>query len=183
VVLGLKSFWEGVDVPGPNLCYVIMEKLPFPLLGEPVIRARAAEVRARDGHEFVDYVLPLMLIDFKQGFGRLIRGERDIGAVLLLDKRVWNREYRRDLIAALPGKGETGEEGKAPRVLGDETLLSRQAVYRAIFEHMANAPPEWQIDRERMEAILADVPEELLTRLERLLAELQVPDITPPERL
>jgi len=183
VVLGLKSFWEGVDVPGPNLCYVIMEKLPFPMLGEPVVRARAAEVRARDGHEFVDYILPLMLIDFKQGFGRLIRGEKDIGAVLLLDKRVWNREYRLDLIAALPGKGETGKQDKAPQVLDDETLLSRRAVYQAIFEHMANAPSEWQIDRERMEAILAEVPEELLTRLEQLLAELQVPDITPPERL
>lgn len=183
VLLGLKSFWEGVDVPGPNLCYVVMEKLPFPMLGEPVIRARAAEVRAQDRHEFVDYILPLMLIDFKQGFGRLIRDEDDIGAVLLLDKRVWNREYRQDLIAALPGKDEVGGDGKAPGVLGDEVLLSRQAVYRAIAEHMADAPPEWQIDLERMESVLAEVPEELLTKLEQLLAELHVPDITPPERL
>jgi Rad3-related DNA helicase len=103
VLLGLKSFWEGVDVPGPNVSYVVMEKLPFPLMGDPMVRARAAEIRAREGHEFADYILPLMLIDFKQGFGRLIRGEEDIGAVLLLDKRAWNREYRRDLLAALPG--------------------------------------------------------------------------------
>lgn len=183
VLLGLKSFWEGVDVPGPNLCYVVMEKLPFPMLGEPVIRARAAEVRAREGHEFVDYILPLMLIDFKQGFGRLIRGEEDIGAVLLLDKRVWNREYRRDLIAALPGMDETGGDGKSPVVLDDETQLSRRTVYQAIAEHMAEAPEAWQIDLERLKAILAEVPEELLTKLEQILAELQVPDITPPERL
>jgi ATP-dependent DNA helicase RecQ len=183
VLLGLKSFWEGVDVPGPNLCYVVMEKLPFPMLGEPVIRARSAEVRARGQHEFVDYILPLMLIDFKQGFGRLIRGEEDIGAVLLMDKRIWNREYRRDLIAALPGMDETGGNGKGPVLLDEETQLSRRAVYRAIAEHMAKAPPEWQIDLERMEAILAEVPEELLTKLEQLLAELQVPDITSLEKL
>lgn len=183
VLLGLKSFWEGVDVAGPNLSYVVMEKLPFPMLGEPLIRARSAEVRARGQHEFVDYILPLMLIDFKQGFGRLIRDEKDIGAVLLLDKRVWNREYKRDLIAALPGMDETGGDSKVPVLLDEETQMSRRAVYRAIAEHMRNAPPEWQIDLERMEAILADVPEELLTKLEWLLAELQVPDITPPEKL
>ena len=183
VLLGLKSFWEGVDVPGPNVSYVVMEKLPFPMLGEPVLRARAAEVRARDGHEFADYILPLMLIDFRQGFGRLIRGEEDIGAVLLLDKRVWNREYRRDLLEALPGRGEAGGNGKAPVLLDDETLLSRRAVYQAIADHMAQAPPWWRIDRERMERILAEVPERLLTGLEQLLAELRLPRIIALERL
>ena len=181
VVLGLKSFWEGVDVPGPNLCYVLMEKLPFPLLGEPVIRARAAEIRNRGGHEFTSYILPLMLIDFKQGFGRLIRSETDIGAVLLLDKRVWNREYRRDLFAALPGVGE-GDD-RSPKLIPEESLRSRRAVYEAIAEHMAGAPAEWKIDLERMRAILDVIPNELLTRLERLLAELQLPDIVSIEEL
>lgn len=193
VLLGLKSFWEGVDVPGPNVSYVVMEKLPFPLLGDPVIRARAAEVRERDGHEFADYILPLMLVDFKQGFGRLIRGEDDIGAVILLDKRVWNREYRRDLHAALPGMDRTDGSGKeplrlpsyrrGPRILEDETLLSRRAVYRAIADHMAQAPPRWQIDRERMASVLAEVPERLLTGLEQLLKQLQLPRIVNSERL
>lgn len=183
VLLGLKSFWEGVDVAGPNLSYVVIEKLPFPMLSEPIIRARSAEVRARGRHEFVDYILPLMLIGFKQGFGRLIRGEEDIGAVLLLDKRVWNREYRGDLIAALPGMDETRGDSMAPVLLDEERQLSRRAVYEAIAEHMATAPPEWRIDLERMKAVLTQVPEELLTRLEQLLAELRVPDITSPERL
>jgi len=183
VLLGLKSFWEGVDVPGPNVSYVVMEKLPFPLLGDPVIRARAAEIRARDGHEFADYILPLMLIDFKQGFGRLIRGEEDIGAVLLLDKRVWNREYRGDLIAALPGVEEAEGDGKGPVLLDDETMLSRREVYRAIADHMSHAPPEWRIDLEQMEHFLAEVPDRLLTRLEQLLADLRLPRIVPLERL
>ena len=46
---------------GGPFSYVVMEKLPFPFLGDPVVRARAAEVRERGGHEFADYVLPLML--------------------------------------------------------------------------------------------------------------------------
>ena len=186
VILGLKSFWEGVDVPGPNLCYIMMEKLPFPMLGEPMIRARAAEVRARQAHEFMDYILPLMLINFKQGFGRLIRSEGDTGAVILLDKRVWNREYRRDLIAALPGMdsdvGE-GENSNRPIVLDDETSLSRRAVYEAITEHMAKAPPQWQIDLDRLRAILEEVPEEILPLLEQRLRELALPDIVSPEKL
>ncbi len=181
VLLGLKSFWAGVDVPGPNVSYVVMEKLPFPLPGDPVLRARAAEIRARGGHEFADYILPLMLIDFKQGFGRLIRGEEDIGAVLLMDKRVWNREYRRDLEAALPGADERG--GRGPKILSEETLLSRREVYRAIARHMARAPAEWRVDLERMERVLAEVPERLLTGLEHLLAGLRLPRIVPPERL
>ena len=183
VILGLKSFWEGVDVPGPNLCYVVMEKLPFPMLGEPILRARAAELRAREKHEFMDYILPLMLIDFKQGFGRLIRNEEDIGVVLLLDKRVWNREYRRDLIAALPGMdSETGHDN-APVIIDDETSLSRRAVYEAIANHMANAPAEWQIDLDRLKAILDEIPEELLTTLEQLLRDLLMPDVATLEQL
>ena len=179
VLLGLRSFWEGVDVAGPNLSYLVMEKLPFPMLAEPIIRARSFEVRARKQHEFVDYILPLMLIDFKQGFGRLIRGEDDIGAVLLLDKRVWNREYKADLIASLPGM----DEKKGPERIDDEKQLSRKAVYQAIAEHMKKAPEAWQIDLERMEAVLKIVPEELLTKLELLLKALQVPFVTPFERL
>ncbi|MCI0580919.1 MAG: RecQ family ATP-dependent DNA helicase, partial [Chloroflexi bacterium] len=187
VVLGLKSFWEGVDVPGPNLCYVVMEKLPFPMLGEPIIRARAAEIRAGEGHDFSDYILPLMLIGFKQGFGRLIRDEKDIGAVLLLDKRVWNREYRRDLLAALPGGDENDSssqpKGRSPTIPPDDILVSRRQLYEAIARHMAAAPAEWRVDLERLQAILQEIPEELLTALERLLAELGVADTTPVERL
>lgn len=181
VVLGLRSFWEGVDVPGPNLSYVLMEKLPFPMLGEPIIRARSAEIRQAGGHEFTGYILPLMLIQFKQGFGRLIRDEKDIGAVLLLDKRIWNREYRRDLLAALPGMEETTE--RAPQLLDDDTLLSRKAVYEAIARHMAQAPPEWQIDLGQLQELLEQVSDDLVTSLEQLLQRLQLADITPLETL
>src|SRR5262249_23460537 len=75
VVFGLRSFWEGVDVPGPALSFVAMEKLPFPLLIDPIHRARAEALSQRGQSEFDDYLLPLMLLQFKQGFGRLLRAE------------------------------------------------------------------------------------------------------------
>lgn len=187
VLLGLKSFWEGVDVPGPNLSYVVMEKLPFPMLGEPIIRARAAELRAKEISDFRHYLLPLMLILFKQGFGRLIRDENDMGAVLLLDKRVWSREYWRDIVLSLPGYTDTGDNSKAPQILNftldNEQQLSRKAVYRSIADFMSKAPPEWQIDPTWLQSILDLIPDELLTGLERLLAQLQVPNIVPADQL
>lgn len=183
VLLGLRSFWEGVDVAGPNLSYVLMEKLPFPLLFEPVIAARAAEIRERKGHEFTDYILPLMLISFKQGFGRLIRDERDLGAVLLLDKRVWNRDYRGDLESSLPGMDSDAANVNKPIILDADTQLSRKAVYQKIYEHMQAAPPEWKIDFERLKQVLETISDTLLTQFDHLLRELQVPDIIPLDRV
>jgi ATP-dependent DNA helicase RecQ len=181
VVLGLKSFWEGVDVPGPNLRYVTMDKLPFPLLGDPIINARSDEIRASGGHEFADYLLPLMLTDFKQGFGRLIRSEDDIGVVLVLDKRIWNKEYLADLRAALPGDAAAGNTVKEPP---GEVLLERRRVYEAIIEHLRRAPPEWGLDLETMAARLEQVPVSIVLDLAARLAELAVPegaDLDDPE--
>lgn len=104
VLLGLKSFWEGIDVPGPSLSFVVMEKLPFPMMGDPLIQARAEEY-LQDGRadRFTPYILPLMLIQFKQGFGRLIRKREDFGVVILYDKGVHRKSYKPELLASLPG--------------------------------------------------------------------------------
>ena len=44
VLLGLKSFWEGIPMPGKSLSFVVMEKLPFPMMGDPLIQARAETI-------------------------------------------------------------------------------------------------------------------------------------------
>ena len=67
VLFGLRSFWEGVDVPGETLSFVLMEKLPFPLLIEPVHRARAGYLTKQGKSEFDDYMLPLMLLQLSKG--------------------------------------------------------------------------------------------------------------------
>jgi ATP-dependent DNA helicase RecQ len=101
-LLGSRSLWEGVDVPGTSLSYVFLEKLPYPSLGDPVEAARMSAVENAGQNSFYDYLLPKMIIILKQGFGRLIRSAEDKGVVILLDKRLRNSLYRTEVLRSLP---------------------------------------------------------------------------------
>lgn len=101
-LLGSRALWEGVDVPGPSLSYVFLEKLPYPSLGDPVEAARMAAVENAGSNPFYDYLLPKMIIVLKQGFGRLVRRADDRGAVVLLDKRLRSSLYRAEVLRSLP---------------------------------------------------------------------------------
>jgi ATP-dependent DNA helicase RecQ len=101
-LLGSRSFWEGVDVPGASLSYVFLEKLPYPSLGDPIEAARMSAVESAGKNSFYDYLLPKMIIILKQGFGRLIRSASDKGAAILLDKRLRNSLYRTEVLHSLP---------------------------------------------------------------------------------
>ena len=37
VLVGTKSFWEGVDIPGSSLTLVIIDKIPFPIIADPIM--------------------------------------------------------------------------------------------------------------------------------------------------
>ncbi len=102
VLFATLSFWEGVDVEGESLECVVLVKLPFKVPDEPVTQARAEEIERRGGRPFLEYSVPLAVIKFKQGFGRLIRNRTDHGAVLVLDKRVVERVYGRTFLNSLP---------------------------------------------------------------------------------
>ncbi len=101
-LLGSRSLWEGVDVPGDSLSYVFLEKLPYPSLGDPIEAARMSAVENAGGNAFYGYLLPKMIIVLKQGFGRLIRTVGDQGAIILLDKRLRNSLYRTEVLRSLP---------------------------------------------------------------------------------
>lgn len=103
VLAGVRRFWQGVDVPGDALRLVFLEKLPFPAFHDPLVAARAARVERHGGNPFADYLLPGMLIAFKQGFGRLLRAGDDRGAVILFDRRAATKTYLSRLEACLPG--------------------------------------------------------------------------------
>ncbi|HHS83903.1 MAG TPA: ATP-dependent DNA helicase, partial [Gammaproteobacteria bacterium] len=81
VLLGTSSFWEGVDVRGEALSCVIIDKLPFASPGDPVTEARIDALRARGGNPFMEFQLPEAVLTLKQGAGRLIRDDRDRGAL------------------------------------------------------------------------------------------------------
>jgi Rad3-related DNA helicase len=98
LLLGTSSFWEGVDIPGDRLSCVIIARLPFSVPTEPVFAARAERLH----DPFLQYALPQAALRLKQGFGRLIRRGDDRGAVVILDRRILERDYGRAFLEALP---------------------------------------------------------------------------------
>jgi ATP-dependent DNA helicase DinG len=102
VLVATMSFWEGVDVPGWALRLVILDKIPFAPPNDPVIAARCARIDREGGNGFTQYSVPSAAMTLKQGFGRLIRTQRDAGVVAILDGRILRRGYGRALLASLP---------------------------------------------------------------------------------
>jgi ATP-dependent DNA helicase DinG len=102
VLVATLSFWQGVDVPGSALRLVVLEKAPFPVPSDPIVRARSHALEQAGQSPFTRLHLPLAQLTLKQGFGRLIRSERDYGVVALLDGRVHRRGYGRRLLEGLP---------------------------------------------------------------------------------
>ncbi len=91
VLLGARSFWEGVDIPGEALSALVIVRLPFAVPNEPIVAARSETYS--DG--FGQYSLPEAVLRFRQGFGRLIRTATDRGVVVVLDGRIISKRYAR----------------------------------------------------------------------------------------
>lgn len=102
VLLATRSFWEGVDIPGEELSLVIMDKMPFPTPGDPLHSARMTMIDNSGRSSFGDYMVPLMNLALKQGFGRLIRRASDRGVVAILDERLSSKSYGRQTRQDLP---------------------------------------------------------------------------------
>ncbi|MDG2051720.1 MAG: ATP-dependent DNA helicase [Myxococcota bacterium] len=100
VLLGARTFWQGVDLPGDALQAVVIEKLPFEVPTE-LRRRREARIRDLGLNAFDRYRLGKMLLHLKQMGGRLIRGEADRGLVVIVESRS-DRGYSRRLVEAFP---------------------------------------------------------------------------------
>ncbi|WP_319476703.1 helicase C-terminal domain-containing protein [Marispirochaeta aestuarii] len=102
VLLATESFWEGVDSPGETLTLLILFRLPFTVPSDPVLQARMEAVEARGGNSFFQLSLPMAVMRFKQGFGRLIRSSSDRGAVVICDPRILKKNYGGVFLDSLP---------------------------------------------------------------------------------
>ncbi len=119
VLLGAASFWEGVDVRGPALGLVIIDKLPFASPDDPLTRARIAAITEAGGNAFFEHQLPQAVLALKQGVGRLIRSETDTGVVVLGDPRLQSKPYGKLFLKSLPDMPLTEDIEKAMTLLGD----------------------------------------------------------------
>lgn len=98
ILLGTRSFWEGVDVVGPALSGLVLVRLPFAVPTDPVVAARGETF----DEPFYGYQVPDAILRFRQGFGRLIRSKTDRGVVVVLDKRVISKSYGKLFLESLP---------------------------------------------------------------------------------
>ena len=99
VLLGTNSFWEGVDFPG-ILKALVITRLPFPVPTNPIIAARS-DLYERN-KAFNEYSVPLAVLRFRQGMGRLIRNKGDSGVVVVLDQRIVSQGYGRTFFQSIP---------------------------------------------------------------------------------
>jgi ATP-dependent DNA helicase DinG len=102
VLVGSASFWEGFDVPGEALQLVVIDKLPFPPPGDPLVQARSERLQEQGKSPFADHALPEAAVALKQGAGRLIRSELDRGLLVIGDPRLVQMSYGKRLLRALP---------------------------------------------------------------------------------
>ena len=127
VLLGTGSFWEGVDVKGTALTVVVIDKLPFAVPDEPLLRARLAAIEDRGGNPFMEEQVPQAVLALKQGVGRLIRDIRDFGVVMIGDPRLTSRPYGRIFLDSLPPMARTTDLQKVTEFLR-ERLTAADAV-------------------------------------------------------
>ncbi|RVX42977.1 ATP-dependent DNA helicase DinG [Nonomuraea polychroma] len=101
-LFGTLSLWQGVDVPGPSLRLVIIDRVPFPRPDDPLTSARQRHVAARGGNGFMAVAANHAALLLAQGAGRLLRSQNDKGVIAVLDPRLATARYSSFLLGSLP---------------------------------------------------------------------------------
>jgi ATP-dependent DNA helicase DinG len=101
-LFGTLSLWQGVDVPGPSLRLVVIDRIPFPRPDDPLASARTRAADARGGSGFMEVSANHAALLLAQGAGRLLRSMDDRGVVAILDPRLVTKRYGEYLRASLP---------------------------------------------------------------------------------
>lgn len=86
VLIGVRSLFTGLDVPGAALRQVIIWKLPYAV---PSLEWKAIE-RVHGKQTYFDAMLTVLI----QGIGRLVRTVDDHGRVFIVDERATRQRWR-----------------------------------------------------------------------------------------
>ncbi|MEU8271257.1 ATP-dependent DNA helicase [Sphaerisporangium sp. NPDC049002] len=116
-LFGTLSLWQGVDVPGPSLSLVIIDRIPFPRPDDPLASARQRHVAAKGGNGFMAVAATHAALLLAQGAGRLLRGQSDKGVVAVLDPRLATGRYGSFLRDSLPPFWTTSDPAKVRAAL------------------------------------------------------------------
>jgi ATP-dependent DNA helicase DinG len=127
VLLGTGSFWEGVDVRGPALTIVAIDKLPFASPADPLMMARLEYIRRQGGNGFTEHQLPLAALALKQGAGRLLRDESDFGVIVLCDPRITGKNYGSVFLKCLEPMRSTESKAEVKQFLAAHQTAAEQA--------------------------------------------------------
>ncbi|MFX0574347.1 ATP-dependent DNA helicase [Nocardia nepalensis] len=123
-LFGTLSLWQGVDVPGPSLSLVILDRIPFPRPDDPLLTARQRAVESRGGNGFMTVAANHAALLLAQGTGRLLRSVDDRGVVAILDSRLATARYGGYLRASLPPYWETSDPEVVTKALRRLTAAS-----------------------------------------------------------
>ena len=101
-LFGTRSFWQGVDTPGSACQLVVIDRIPFGHVDDPLSKARLAAAQDGGRNGFLEVTLPPAAVLLAQGAGRLIRSTSDRGVVAVLDPRLETAGYAGILLGTLP---------------------------------------------------------------------------------
>lgn len=132
VLIASGAFWEGIDVPGPALQLLIIDKLPFPPPDDPVVQARSRDLNRQGQRPFESFILPETAMSLRQGAGRLIRSMEDRGVLVIADERLVTRSYGQTLLQALP---------PMPMLEGHEAFMEALVRLQVLTRASTTGPP------------------------------------------
>lgn len=98
ILLGTDTFWEWIDIPGDDLRYLLIHKIPFQVPTDPIFKARSALYK----DDFSEYSIPKAVLKLKQWFWRLIRSKNDTGVVVFLDDRIFSTRWWERILESFP---------------------------------------------------------------------------------
>ncbi|SFL85552.1 ATP-dependent DNA helicase DinG [Gracilibacillus orientalis] len=102
ILLGTNAYWQGIDIPGNDLSCLIIVKLPFQSPQDPVYIKKADYFKSKGMNPFMELALPQAVLQFKQGFGRLIRKDTDHGMIFVFDERIMTKRYGKTFTQSIP---------------------------------------------------------------------------------